>query len=66
MFFGVKFEHCYARGDTPAAHMVHLSQTRRALIWSVLAVIVALLCLLGFRGYLSVDMLINFANLFYC
>ena len=66
MFFGVKFEHRYARGDTPAAHMVHLSQTYRAVIWSVLAVIVALLCLLGFRGYLSTDMLINFANLFYC
>jgi VIT1/CCC1 family predicted Fe2+/Mn2+ transporter len=46
--------------------MVHLSQTRRALIWSVLAVIAALLCLLAFRGYLSGDMLLNFANTFLC
>lgn len=46
--------------------MVHLSQTRRALIWAFMTVIVALLCLLGFRGYLSTEMLLNFANAFYC
>ena len=46
--------------------MIHLSQTRRALIWALMAVIVALLCLLGFRGYLSTEMLLNFANAFYC
>jgi hypothetical protein len=46
--------------------MVHLSPTRRALIWAVLALVVALLCVMGFRGYLSSDLLLNFANMFYC
>ena len=46
--------------------MIHLSQTRRAVIWAAMAVIVALLCYVGFRGYLSTEMLFNFANFFYC
>ena len=46
--------------------MVHLSPNRRALLWTVLAAVVALLCLLGFRGYLGSDLLLNFANMFYC
>ena len=46
--------------------MILLSQTRRALIWAVIALIAALLCVVGFRGYLSTDMLLNFANMFYC
>ena len=47
-------------------HMIDLSQPRRALTWAVLAAFIALLCLLGFRGYLSGEMLLNFANLFFC
>jgi hypothetical protein len=46
--------------------MILLSQTRRLWIWAIMAVIVALLCLLGFRAYLSAEMLLNFANSFYC
>jgi hypothetical protein len=46
--------------------MVHFSQTRRALIWAVMAALVGLLCVMGFRGYLSSEMLLNFANMFYC
>lgn len=46
--------------------MVHTSPLRRALIWAVLGTILALLCLAGFRGYLSGEMLLNFANMFYC
>ena len=46
--------------------MILMSQTRRLLIWAVMAVIVALLCVLGFRGYLNAEMLLNFANSFYC
>lgn len=46
--------------------MIRMSQTRRALVWAALAVIVALLCVLGFRGYLSSELLLNFANTFYC
>jgi hypothetical protein len=46
--------------------MMHLSPARRAVIWAIMAAIVALLCLVGFRGYLTSDMLFNFANMFYC
>ncbi len=46
--------------------MIRMSQTRRAVTWAVLALIAALLCYMGFRGYLSSDMLLNFANTFYC
>jgi uncharacterized membrane protein len=46
--------------------MMHLSQARRAVIWAILAALVALLCLVAFRGYLSSEMLFNFANMFYC
>jgi hypothetical protein len=46
--------------------MIHMSQTRRAVVWAVMAAAVALLCYAGFRGYLSTDMLLNFANSFYC
>ena len=45
---------------------MRMSQTRRAVIWIVMAVIAALLCYAGFRGYLSSEMLFNFANSFYC
>jgi hypothetical protein len=46
--------------------MMHMSQTRRAVIWAVMAALAALLFYAGFRGYLSTDMLLNFANTFYC
>ena len=46
--------------------MIHLSQTRRATLWAIMAFIVGLLCLLAFRGYLGTEMLLNFANAFYC
>ena len=46
--------------------MILQSQKRRMLIWAILAAIVALLCWVGFRGYLSSEMLFNFANMFYC
>jgi hypothetical protein len=46
--------------------MILLSQTRRVLIWAIMAAIVALLCFLGFRGYLNAEMLFNFSNLLYC
>ena len=53
-------------GQSQPAAMMQLPQTRRALIWAILALIVALLCFVGFRGYLSSEMLFNFANMFYC
>lgn len=45
---------------------MHMSQTVRALSWAAVTLIVAALCVLGFRGYLSADMLLNFANAMYC
>ena len=46
--------------------MIRISQTHRALAWVAIAVLVALLCYAGFRAYLSTEMLLNFANAFYC
>ena len=46
--------------------MMHLSQPRRIVLWAVLGLLAALLCYSGVRGYLSVEMLLNFADLFYC
>lgn len=46
--------------------MMQFSQGRRALMWIILAIIVALLCVAGFRAYLGSSMLLNFSNLFSC
>ncbi len=54
------------RGTTKRLLMIHLSQTRRTVIWTLLAAIAGWVCLLAFRGYLSTEMLLNFATAFYC
>ncbi len=41
-------------------------QSRKILVWAMLAVLAALVTYFGFRGYLSADMLFNFGNSFYC
>ena len=41
-------------------------QTRKILVWAMLAVLAALVAYFSFRGYMSADMLFNFGNLFYC
>jgi len=41
-------------------------QARRIVMWLILMVLTALVSYAGFRGYLSPEMLINFANSFYC
>ena len=41
-------------------------QTRRILMWLMLVVLAALVSYVGFRGYLTPEMLFNFANSFYC
>lgn len=46
--------------------MMGMTQGRRALLWALLALVVAVLCAAAFRGYLSTDMLLNFANWVYC
>lgn len=43
-----------------------MTQARRIMMWLILVVLAALVSYAGFRGYLSPEMLINFANSFYC
>jgi len=43
-----------------------MTQARRMMMWLILTVLAALLSYAGFRGYLSPEMLFNFANSFYC
>ncbi len=43
-----------------------MTQTRRILMWLMLVVLTALVSYVGFRGYLTPEMLFNFANSFYC
>ena len=38
----------------------------RALMWIVLSVLAAIVVYAAFRGYLSPELLFNFANAFYC
>jgi hypothetical protein len=39
---------------------------RRALVWLALSVLAALVTYVSFRGYLTPELLLNFANWFYC
>jgi hypothetical protein len=43
-----------------------MTQTRRLLTWMMLALLAALVSYIGFRGYLSPELLIYFANSLYC
>lgn len=43
-----------------------MSQSRRILVWAILALLAVLVTYFGFRGYVSADMLFNFGNSFYC
>jgi hypothetical protein len=43
-----------------------VSQTRKAMIWFVLAALTALVSYWSFRGYLAAEFLIGFANSLYC
>lgn len=43
-----------------------MTQARRIMMWLMLIVLAALVSYIGFRGYLSPELLINFANSFYC
>lgn len=51
------------RGYTILSRM---TQTRRILMWLMLIALAALVSYVGFRGYLTPEMLFNFANSFYC
>ena len=43
-----------------------MTQTRRILMWLMLVALASLVSYIGFRGYLSPELLFNFANSFYC
>lgn len=43
-----------------------MNQTRKLLIWILLATLAAMVSYISFRGYLNPDFLINFSNSFYC
>ena len=43
-----------------------MTQTRKILVWTMLAALAALVAYFSFRGYLSADMLFYFGNSFYC
>jgi len=43
-----------------------MTQSRRVLVWAMLAVLAALVTYYSFRGYISPEMLFNFGNSFYC
>ena len=41
-------------------------QSRKILVWAIIAALVALVTYFSFRGYVSAEMLFNFGNSFYC
>ena len=43
-----------------------MTQTHRVLTWMMLALLAAWVSYIGFRGYLSPELLIYFANSLYC
>lgn len=43
-----------------------MSESRRIVLWVVLGALAALLTYIAFRGYLSPDFLLGFANSFRC
>jgi hypothetical protein len=45
---------------------VRMTQWKRVLLWLMLAALAVLVTYAGIRGYLSADMLFNFANSFSC
>lgn len=43
-----------------------LTQSRRILLWLLVATLAALVAYAGFRGYVSPELLFNFSNAFSC
>lgn len=43
-----------------------MTQARKILVWTLLAALATIVSYLGFRGYLTPELLINFSNSFYC
>ena len=51
---------------TAAASDMGTAQRKRLLMWLLLSVLAALVGWVGFRGYLSPELLFHFANSLYC
>jgi hypothetical protein len=49
-----------------ARSRVRTTEAKRILIWLLLAAVAALVSYAGMRGYLARDLLLNFANMYYC
>lgn len=45
---------------------VRMTESRRILVWLLLAALAALVTYLGFRGYFSPELLFSFSNAFSC
>jgi cytochrome c oxidase subunit IV len=43
-----------------------MTQSKRVLLWLILAALAALVTYFGIRGYLSPELLLNFSNSFTC
>lgn len=43
-----------------------MTQSRKVLMWALLAALAALISYVSFRAYLGADFLISFANALYC
>jgi cytochrome c oxidase subunit IV len=43
-----------------------MAQTRKLVVWALLGALTALVSYFGFRGYLSPELMLNFADTLYC
>ncbi len=43
-----------------------MAHTRKILVWALVGALAALVSYVGIRSYLSPELLLNFANTFYC
>ena len=45
---------------------IRMTQARRILVWLMLVALTAWVTYLGFRGYFTTELLLNFSNAFSC
>jgi asparagine N-glycosylation enzyme membrane subunit Stt3 len=56
---GVNHGHSHGEGGA-------MTQSRKVVIWALLAALATLISYFSFRGYLGPEFLLNFANSLYC
>jgi hypothetical protein len=52
--------------DSPTPEATSYSAPRRVALWAVLALLAVVVIYAAFRGYLNPELLLQFANSFYC